>query len=421
MVLKYEKYDASWSGLIMAFKSIGLSNRELARRLGVSEGTIRYRMKKLAEKKTDGRKTRYSAVCGYEEIIEGWIQSQRGKTHSKTLKSLYMMLKEFHKYELSYDALRRYVRKRYPEYKNSRRYIRVITPPGVLGQTDWKEEVEVQMLRPGRWVKMNFFVLSSRFSTYPLVVASERKDQANYENCHERVFKRAGGLFEYLRPDCVPTAVVTWRNGKAVINESYENYLKKLNIKLVPSRPRMPTDKGGVEKRIQDIFNRVDFSQIVFGDILELESWLEEQIRELAKEWRCSATGLSVLESFEYEKKYLRELPEDFPQVVVKERRGKVRNDGTVWFMGNYYQVPQELTGKAVLCMHTGDEIVIYHEGREIVRKPYLPLAKGMVFLDEGSIEESQTKLSGYVKSWALEAASRQIEYYEEILQGAGK
>ena len=154
---------------------------------------------------------------------------------------------------------------------------------------------------------------------------------------------------------------------------------------------------------------------------MELESWLEEQIRELAKEWRCSATGLSVLESFEYEKKYLRELPEDFPQVVVKERRGKVRNDGTVWFMGNYYQVPQELTGKAVLCMHTGDEIVIYHEGREIVRKPYLPLAKGMVFLDEGSIEESQTKLSGYVKSWALEAASRQIEYYEEILQGAGK
>jgi len=70
------------------------------------------------------------------------------------------MLREFHKYELSYDALRRYVRKRYPEYKNSRRYIRAITPPGVLGQTDWKEEVEVQMLRPGRWVKMNFFVLS---------------------------------------------------------------------------------------------------------------------------------------------------------------------------------------------------------------------------------------------------------------------
>ena len=67
MVLKYEKYDTSRNGLLMAFKSIGLSNRELARRLGVSEGTIRYRMKKLAEKKADGRKTRHSAVCRYEK------------------------------------------------------------------------------------------------------------------------------------------------------------------------------------------------------------------------------------------------------------------------------------------------------------------------------------------------------------------
>jgi hypothetical protein len=40
----------------------------------------------------------------------------------------------------------------------------VETPPGRLGRVDWKEDVAVQIGRPGNWVKLNAFVFTLGFS-----------------------------------------------------------------------------------------------------------------------------------------------------------------------------------------------------------------------------------------------------------------
>jgi hypothetical protein len=48
-----------------------ISNVELARRFGVSEGTIRYHRKK--EKRVDGRTMRYSGVSAFNNQIAMWI------------------------------------------------------------------------------------------------------------------------------------------------------------------------------------------------------------------------------------------------------------------------------------------------------------------------------------------------------------
>jgi hypothetical protein len=64
--------------------------------------------------------------------------------------------------------------------------------------------------------------------------------------------------------------------------------------------------------------------------------------------------------------------------------------------------------------------VSIYHKGTEVAKAPYLPMARGMLYLNEEAILSSQTPLSKQTQEWAVEVARRQIDYYEKILEGAG-
>jgi len=180
-----------------------------------------------------------------------------------------------------------------------------------------------------------------------------------------------------------------------------------LGFTVFPSRPGVASDKGKIEKRIGDLFRRIDIRHRIFRDLADLQRQLDEKLTEFETQWCCGATGLSVAESFRYETKYLKPLPTSFPHLPVKECRTLVRRDGTVYFDGNYCQVPQVYSDKSVLYMHDGDDIG---------RFAYLPCARGMVRLSEAAISRSQIPMSDTVKGWALDVARRQVEIYHELL-----
>ena len=77
----------------MENNNLGLTNVELARRLGVSEGIIRYHKRRQGLKK-DGRKHRYSKVSKFKIQIEDWIQSNEisGQKYRDTILSMYIQL-----------------------------------------------------------------------------------------------------------------------------------------------------------------------------------------------------------------------------------------------------------------------------------------------------------------------------------------
>lgn len=172
-----------------------------------------------------------------------------------------------------------------------------------------------------------------------------------------------------------------------------------------------------MEKRIRDLFSRMDFKHRVFHDMADLQESVDQKLQELEKEWRCGATGLSVEESFSYEQDHLRALPDHFPVFPLKEKRTTVRRDGLIYFDDNYYQVRREYRDRGVLCINTGEEIKIYHNGQQIGHFPYLPGTKGMVVLSEHAITASDNYLSDTVRQWALEVAQRQVRIYQEIIQ----
>ena len=201
-----------------------------------------------------------------------------------------------------------------------------------------------------------------------------------------------------------------------MLNERYERYMKGLGVGVFPSRLGEPEDKGKMEKRIRDIFSRLDFKHQVYADMADLQGRADEAIEKLEGTWRSGATGRSVSESFAYEQGYLKPLPEHFPVLPLDERRTRVRMDGTVFFGGNYYQVKGAYRGHGVLCVNTGQEIVVYYEGEEIGRFGYLPKAKGMVRLSEEAICDTGVYLSDRVRGWAVEVARRQVALYHDIV-----
>jgi len=402
---------------IMNMKKIKYSNCEIADKLKVSEGTIRYRIKRERSEREDGRKRKPSALDRFRVVIAQWIADYEDSRRRPTLKTLYGWLRRDHGYERSYDAFRRYVRKHFPELHKKGAWVRIETPPGTLLFVDWKEDVMVQIWEPGRWMKVQVLCFTLGFSRKMVVRVSAKKDLNAFIHSHQRAFCVFDGLPEVIRTDCLKSAIVQWKGSRSVLNESYKRYISGLGIGVFPARPGTPQDKGKIEKRIRDLFSRMDFKHRVFLDMADLQEKLDAELQELEKEWRCGATGLSVEESFSYEREHLRALPVDFPVFPLKEKRTTVRRDGTVYFDDNYYQVSDEYRDRSVLCINTGEEIIIYHNGQKIGYFPYLPGTKGMVMLSEHAIEAKDVYLSDTVRQWALEVAQRQVQIYQEIIQ----
>ena len=402
---------------IKRMKKVNKSNCETAHLLGVTEGAVRYRIKKANAGQVDGRSKKKSKVDKYHPVIDSWLEDNADRYHKKSLKCLFDMLTRYHGYSMSYDALRRYVRKHFPQYFKRGSCIRMETPPGELMFFDWKEDIKVQMMKPGNWRKVQAACFTLGFSRKPAIIFSYQKDLESFISAHQQAFIEFGGLPVVIRTDCLKSAVTRWRGGKTVLNKEYGRYLEKLDIAGFPARPGKATDKGKVEKRIRDIFSRLDLAHRAFKNLEELECRVREEAGELEKSWRCGSTGLSVQASYAYEKKALRPLPKSFPLLPVKESRMKVRRDGTVYFGGNYYQVPGIYRDRFVLCQNTGKEVIIYHDGKEIARFEFLEKTKGMVMLSEEVLSDADLHISDTVRDWGIDVAKRQCDIYHEIIK----
>jgi transposase len=402
---------------IMSVKGLGISNVELADKLGVTEGAVRYQLKCQAEGRLDRRKFKPSRLDPLKGIIALWVEEQKDRRHRQTIKILDEALRRHHGYAGSYDALRRFVGKHHPEFMGKAIRVRVETPPGKLVQVDWKEDMKVQLGDPGRWTTVQAFIFTLAFSRKTLVVPSFGKDLESWLNAHRRAFARLGGLPEVIRCDCLGSAVTLWKGEASVLNPKYARMMRELGIKVFPARPGTPRDKGKVEKKIEDIFGRCDLDHRLWPDLDSLDAEINGQVDRLETQWRCGATGLNVAESFAYEKECLKPMPAVYPILPLKEQRVRVKRDTMAYFMGNDHQVPRVYADKTVLCTFTGREIVIHHEGKELGRWSHLPGTRGMVRLQAGVLEDPELHFNPTVRAWAMEAARRQVDYYQAIIE----
>ncbi|MCZ7619582.1 MAG: hypothetical protein M5U32_15265 [Myxococcota bacterium] len=174
----------------------GLSNRAIARQLGVHEHAVRYRLGRMASGAPDRRADRPRSVEPWAAAIAYWMASaaERGVN----LVALDAWLRAEYGYAGSYKAVQRFVRARYPKPKLRVRR-RVETPPGAQAQTDWAEFPRMRI--GGETVALHAFHLVLSHSRAEAVVWSERANQLGWLTVHNAALRRLGAF----RPCCAST------------------------------------------------------------------------------------------------------------------------------------------------------------------------------------------------------------------------
>ena len=321
----------------------GFALRDIARKLGVSEGAVRYQLRRRSEGAVDGRSRQAFLAEGYRGAIDAYLDAMAQES-PENIAELFEFLVREHDYPGSLRSVQRFVRKSFPPPPVRARR-RVETPPGAQAQVDWAHFPRVVMA--GREVDLLAFVMILSFSRADVVIWSPKKDQLSWLGCHNQAFERFQGVPATVRVDNEKTAVARGAGPWGVLNRAYARYAQGARFHIDPCLPRAPEAKGKVERRILD--RRVGCSPYArhWDAIEELQGWSDERGLERWETRVCPATGSSVLDAFGHERSYLGPLPvlpEPF-DISVTRRVGK---DAIVHFEGREYNVPIAFVGRSV-------------------------------------------------------------------------
>ena len=313
----------------------GHTKSDVARLLGVSEGTVRYHDRRMREGAVDGRSRQQGVAGAYAAAIAHWRELQGAG--AVNLAALHAWLVREHGYGGSLRSVQRYWRRTYPAPAIRARR-RVETPPGAQVQVDWAHFRGVQV-GPDRVDLVAFHMVLS-WSRKEAVVWARSKDMLSWLACHTAAFERLGGVPATVRVDNEKTAVVRGAGAWGTIHPTYRRYARQLQFHVDACAPRQPQAKGKVERRVRDQRASCDPTGRAFESLAALQAWTDRRLTDRAERRRCPATGSTVAATWERERVLLTPLPETRPEPfdVVVDR--PVGIDGLVNFEGRHYSVP---------------------------------------------------------------------------------
>lgn len=320
----------------------GVPNRAIARQLGLSEGTVRYHLRRQVAGAGDGRARQRRLAATMAGAIEAWMATD--PETPLNLATLHAWLVSDHNYCGSLRSVQRYVSEQYPAPRQRARR-RVETPPGAQAQADWAVFPNVTVANDVKTLQA--FHLTLSHSRHSAVIWAERQDQLSWLWCHNRAFERLGGVPAVVRVDNTKTAVVHGAGPWGELNETYRRYATMLRFHIDPCLPRSPEHKGKVERHVRTQRGLLDPRGQHWSSLAELQAKSDQALDEAATRRRCPATGTSVIEAWRVERRYLGELPilpEPFDLAVTRT----VSVDCLVSFEGRQYSVPFAWVGRTV-------------------------------------------------------------------------
>lgn len=342
----------------------GMKKTEIARRLGVTEGNVRYHVKRRGA--TDGRRNKRFLAEDWAEVIAHWFEAHKGGARPVNVLELYEHLVGEHDYPGSYKSLLRYVRAKYRRPR-IRTYRRVETPPGAQCQSDWWEYPRVWIgngLEP-----MHAFVMALSYSRKVAIVWGHSEDQVSWLLCHNEAFRRLCGIPAVNRIDNVRTAISKGAGAWGIINPVYRAYARAVGFHIEACEPRQANAKGKAEAKVKLGRLRLDPGNRRFNSAEELQQWTDEGIERWERRAICPANGLTVQKSWRNEIEYLAPLPilpEPFDVVVTRP----VHKDCIIHFENRQYAVPFEYVGRQVEVHGCAGRVQIWAEGRVIRQYP---------------------------------------------------
>jgi transposase len=353
---------------LQVLRDKGLSFREIAATLGVSEGTVRYHRKRRGQLDGRGKPRKAQTLAN---VIDAWMLQHAGGPDAAepprpvNVLFLYDWLRQEHHYQGSYRSVLRFVRDRYPQPR-LRPFRRVETPPGAQAQVDWGEFSDLDIGDGPQ--KLYAFVLVLSHSRKEVLIWSRRMDQLSWHQVHNEALRRLGGVPAVLRIDNLKTGVAHGAGPWGEVNPAYQAYARAVGFHVDACLPRCPEHKGKVENKVRFVRRRLPLNG-PFDGLAQLQQQTDVQLAASDEQRLCPVTGLSVQQSFQAEQHSLRPLPV-LPEPFELALTRTVQRDCTLHFEGRVYSVPFRLCGLAVEVRGCGGVVQVWHDGQVVAEHP---------------------------------------------------
>ncbi|MEM8994379.1 MAG: IS21 family transposase [Acidobacteriota bacterium] len=344
----------------------GQNHCQIARQLGVTESTVRYHLKRAAEKAQDGRRDKPFKAAAFSEVIDAWHSDPSEGARPVNLQELYEHLVYENDFNGSYKALVRYVRRHYPAPQR-RTYRRVETPPGAQTQTDWGEYSAVDLGDGPE--PLSCFVMVLSHSRRPAAVWSRRKDLLSWLHCHNEAFRRLAGIAAVNRIDNVKTAISKGAGAWGERHPAYRAYAQAVGFHIDACEARAAEAKGKVEAKVRLGRLRLDPTGRPFDGLEDLQQWTDGRIDRWCETALCPATGRTIRATWQSELERLAPLPllpEPFDLAVTRP----VSKDCLVCFEARRYTVPFRFVGQRLEVRGCAGKVQILAHGEVVAEYP---------------------------------------------------
>ena len=371
----------------------GETNQAIATRLGITEGAVRYHLKRQAERASDGRgKLSLVEQLQLVEVVDHWW-SDRVATLSgnrpPNVHQLWAYLVDEYRYSGSYKSVRKFVRDRFPT-PVARPFRRIETPPAAQVQSDWLEtSVRLRNADGGvSLVKRYGFVMTLSHSRKTAIVWSESMNQLAWHHVHNEAFQRLGGIAAVNRIDNLKTGVSRGSGVWGTINPAYSAYARTMGFHVDPHEARSPQQKGKVERRV-GAFKQFDLNR-VFDSLADLQVYTDESLQRDSVVRKCPVTGDSVHATWLSERELLRPLPATMPVPFDAIKQAAVHKDCTIRFEGRTYSVPFQYAQQTVEVRGCNGFVQIVDPASGAFLKQYSRKTQELLLIDQDCYEPTQ-------------------------------
>lgn len=441
----YRLVNTDHLGIIWSQRTLGESNRSIARRLGLDRGTVnryaeaidalaippdtplaevRSRLSVLGSVNAKGKPAR-AVLEPLEEEIRSLLAGDRTKgALPMKAKTAWLVIQERHGLgeRPSYESFKRFVRDRRLDRKASKATVRIEVEPG--------DEIQVDYAKMGGWVvagksrTIYAFIGILSFSRLPFVLFGPSQDEVSFAKALAAMLSCYGGSARRINLDNLKAGVLAAGIFDPVLNRTFAELCDHYGILPDPARPASPKDKGKVERIVpvvRELWKRLT--------ALHPAASLEE-LNELARAWarddygkRChGTTGAAPVAAFEgVERALLAPLPPE-PFEPASWTVAKVNPDQFIRVGKRLYGLPALYIGKRVAVRSTDTLVEIYFEHKLVRSYPVTDALKS--YLTQDFPAHGQPFVPGaYARSLivkAREISPQAAEYLRLMLKGGG-
>lgn len=356
---------------ILVLKRKGLTQRQIAKKLGISRNTVKKYLDHQGYPEPQGRQTRRrSLLDAFQGNIVAWLEEDSAYKGTWIYDRLRAM-----GFSGSYEIVKRAVHQLKADRERIA-YMRFETEPGFQAQVDFGEfQVEEA---DGTIRKLHLFSMILGYSRKIYAEFIHRCDLPSFLDCHQHACDYFGGVPHEILYDRMKNVYIRKLAGKDQFNGTLVGFALHYGFKPRVAPAYAAWVKGKVERPYQFIregfWRGYEFTGLerANGELLQWLTLKDERIH--------GTTHEVVTHRFERERPHLQALPRQAFDTSWRVYR-KVCKDCTMRFDGNSYVVPHTLVGKNLLVRVKERSLRIFDDACLVVTYA-IPEGKGHLIQD---------------------------------------